>query len=62
MKMIKRLPVWKVYERDTICQWKVYDKIIISAKRNLYKGKGSDIKKGPPRIKVFLVPTHPGTV
>ena len=58
--MIRRLPVWKVYERDTICQWKVYEKIIISGKPD--KGKGLDFGKGPPRIKVFLVPTHPETV
>ena len=51
-----RLPVWKVYERGTICQWRVYKRGIFSAKT----GKGSDLGSEPPCIKSFLAPPSPG--
>ena len=54
--MTGRLPVWKVYERGTICLWKVYERGIFSAKNGICKGKGSDLGAEPPRIKFFLVP------
>ena len=54
MKMTRRLPVWKVYERGTICQWKASDRGIFSAK----KGKASDLGVEPPRINFFSAP-HP---
>ena len=49
MEMTRRLPVWKVYERGTICQWKASDRGIFSAK----KGKASDLGAEPPRINFF---------
>ena len=52
MKMARRLPVWKVYERGTICQWKVCKKGIFSAKSGIQKGKGSDF--GAERVLNFL--------
>ena len=69
--MTRRLPVWKVYERGTICQWKVYERGticqwkmyetgIFSAKNGIKKGKGSDLGADPPRINFFCPPPpHP---
>ena len=50
----KNTSCWKVYERSTIFQWKVYGRGIFSAKNNIYKGKVSDFGAGPLRIKVFF--------
>ena len=35
VKMTRRLPVWRVYERGTICQWKVYERGIFSAQNGI---------------------------
>ena len=35
MKMIRRLPVWKVYEKGTILPWEVYERGIVSAKNGI---------------------------
>ena len=55
MKTRRRLPVRKVYERGTICQWKAYERGISSARNGIYKGKGSDIGAESPRINFLLV-------
>ena len=36
----------------TNCQWKVF----FSAKNSLQKGKGSDLRAGPPRINFLVLP------
>ena len=46
-------------ERGTICQWKIYERGVFSAKNGILKGKGSDLRAEPPRVKFFLVPPGP---
>ena len=35
VKMTRRLPLWRVYEKDSIFQWKVYERGIFSAKNGI---------------------------
>ena len=54
--MIRRLPVWKVYERGIICRWKVYERGIFPAKNGIQEGKGSDLGAEASLVKFILVP------
>lgn len=55
MKMTRRLSVWKVYGRATICQWKVYQRGVFSAKNSILIGNGSDLGAEPHRIEFFFL-------
>ena len=48
------LSVWKVYERVSNCQWKVYERGIFSAKNSVLKRKGSDLEIEPPPTNFFF--------
>ena len=45
--------VWRVYERVSNCQWKVYERGIFSAKNSVLKRKGSDLEVEPPPTNFF---------
>ena len=46
----------EVRERETICQYKVYERGSFFVKNVILKGKGLDLWAEPPRIKVCWVP------
>jgi len=57
MKITRRLPAWKVCERDTICQREVYEKGYRFCQE--WCIKGSDLEVEPPRIEFILIPPSP---